>query len=112
MCASPSPSTDQERISNLHRQHEFLIGIDSDGCVFDTMELKHKECFTPCTIREWGLQPVARQARQAAEFINLYSNLRGLNRFKALVKLFDLLQEWPEAKMRMPQLPNIEGLRT
>ena len=28
-------------------KHKFLVGIDSDGCAFDTMELKHKECFIP-----------------------------------------------------------------
>mgnify|MGYP001014095918 FL=1 len=32
-------------------QHEFLIAIDSDGCAFDTMEIKHKECFIPNIIR-------------------------------------------------------------
>ena len=26
---------------------EFFIGIDSDGCIFDSMEIKHKECFAP-----------------------------------------------------------------
>ena len=31
-------------------QHTYLVGIDSDGCAFDTMELKHKECFIPNTI--------------------------------------------------------------
>jgi hypothetical protein len=31
-------------------QHEFLVGIDSDGCVFDSMELKHKECFIPVSL--------------------------------------------------------------
>ena len=34
----------------------FLVGIDSDGCAFDTMELKHKECFIPVTINYWELQ--------------------------------------------------------
>ena len=28
-------------------RHSFFVGIDSDGCAFDAMELKHKECFTP-----------------------------------------------------------------
>ncbi len=28
-------------------KHDFLVGIDSDGCAFDTMEVKHKECFIP-----------------------------------------------------------------
>ena len=29
----------------LQPRYEFFIGIDSDGCAFDTMEIKHKECF-------------------------------------------------------------------
>ncbi len=41
-------------------QHDFFIGIDSDGCAFDVMELKQKECFTPATIRAWDLQPISK----------------------------------------------------
>ena len=37
-------------------QHDFLVGIDSDGCAFDTMELKHKECFIPNIIKFYQLQ--------------------------------------------------------
>ena len=36
-------------------KHDYLVGIDSDGCAFDTMELKHKECFIPNTINHWEL---------------------------------------------------------
>ncbi len=32
-------------IENFTPRHEFLVCIDSDGCAFDTMEIKHKECF-------------------------------------------------------------------
>jgi len=53
-------------------EHAFFVGIDSDGCVFDTMEIKHKECFTPNIIKHWGLQAVSKYAREAAEFVNLY----------------------------------------
>jgi hypothetical protein len=28
---------------NYKPQHDFLIGIDSDGCVFNTMELKQND---------------------------------------------------------------------
>ena len=62
-------------------KHDYLVGIDSDGCAFDTMELKHKECFIPNTINYWGLQGVSKYAREAAEFVNLYSKSRGINRF-------------------------------
>jgi phosphoglycolate phosphatase-like HAD superfamily hydrolase len=94
-----------------HRpKFEFLICIDSDGCAFDTMELKHKECFIPNIIKHWNLQAVSKYAREAAEFVNLYSKWRGINRFPALVDAFDLLAERPEVLARgyvAPEIPNL-----
>lgn len=84
----------------IEKRHPFLIGIDSDGCVFDTMELKHKECFIPNIIRFYGLQGVSKFARQAAEFVNLYSKSRGINRFPALVETIDWLNRRPEIQQR------------
>lgn len=84
----------------IDKQHSFLIGIDSDGCVFDTMELKHKECFIPNIIRFYGLQGVSKYARQAAEFVNLYSKSRGINRFPALVETIEWLNRRPEIAHR------------
>ncbi|HUT93643.1 MAG TPA: HAD family hydrolase [Thermoguttaceae bacterium] len=81
-------------------RHDYLVGIDSDGCAFDTMELKHKECFIPNTINYWELQGVSKYARQAAEFVNLYSKSRGINRFPALVETLEWLQKRPEVKAR------------
>lgn len=71
--------------------HPFLICIDSDGCVFDTMEIKHKECFCPAAIEHFHLQPVSRYARDAWDFVNLYSCFRGIHRLLALLKALDLL---------------------
>ena len=81
-------------------QKDFLVGIDSDGCAFDTMELKHKECFIPNTINFYNLQGVSKYAREAAEFVNLYSKSRGINRFPALVETLQWLQKRPEVKAR------------
>ena len=41
---------------------EYLVCIDSDGCAFDTMEIKHKECFCPAYINYFGLQAVSKYA--------------------------------------------------
>ena len=82
------------------RRHDYLVGIDSDGCAFDTMELKHKECFIPNTINFYELQGVSKYAREAAEFINLYSKRRGINRFPALIETLDWLRKRPEVKAR------------
>ncbi|MDO4588052.1 MAG: HAD family hydrolase [Planctomycetia bacterium] len=81
-------------------QYDFLIGIDSDGCAFDTMELKQKECFAPNTIHYWGFKGISKYAREAIEFVNLYSKSRGINRFPALVEVFQWLQKRPEVIAR------------
>jgi len=81
-------------------KHDYLVGIDSDGCAFDTMELKHKECFIPNIINYWGLQGVSKYAREAAEFVNLYSKSRGINRFPALVEALEWTNKRPEVKAR------------
>ena len=82
------------------KTNDFLVGIDSDGCAFDTMELKHKECFIPNIVHHWGLKGVSKYAREAAEFVNLYSKNRGVNRFPALIEVFRLLQRRPEVVAR------------
>ena len=86
------------------RQHDFLVAIDSDGCAFDTMELKHKECFIPHTINSYNLQAVSKYAREAAEFVNLYSKSRGINRFPALVETLQWLQKRPAVIARNIQI--------
>ena len=100
-----------EQLKAFEKKNDFFIGIDSDGCAFDTMEVKHKECFIPNIINSWDLQAVSRFAREAAEFVNLYSQWRGINRFPALVMVFDLLAERPEAVERGYQSPQIDSLR-
>lgn len=89
----------------------FFVGIDSDGCAFDAMEIKHKECFIPATIYCWNLQPISSLVRETAEFVNLYSTSRGLNRWPALVRVFDLLAERPEVAERGVELPKGDRIR-
>ncbi len=91
-------------------KHKFLIGIDSDGCAFDTMELKHKECFIPQIINHYGLQGVSKYAREAAEFVNLYSKSRGINRFPALIETLEWLQKRPEVQARGVKITMPQGL--
>jgi phosphoglycolate phosphatase-like HAD superfamily hydrolase len=99
-------SSPQDRLLAFKRQHSYFVGIDSDGCVFDTMEIKHKECFIPNIIKYWKLQAISKYARAAAEFVNLYSKWRGINRFPALTKAFELLRDWPEPMRRGVKLIN------
>ena len=98
-------------LAELAPRKGFFIGIDSDGCAFDTMEVKHKECFIPQIIQHWGLQPVSKYAREAAEFVNLYSKWRGINRWPALLMVFDLLRERAEVQARGIEPPKARRLR-
>lgn len=88
---------------------EFFVGIDSDGCVFDSMGIKHRECFCPWMIGCFGLQPVAQAARECKDFADLFSKTRGANRHKTLVRILnELLPSHPMVKERgfkVPQLP-------
>jgi len=95
---------------DLDPQHEFLVGIDSDGCAFDTMEVKHKECFIPNIINSYELQGISKYAREAAEFVNLYSKSRGINRFPALIETLEWLQKRPEVRARGVKISIPEGL--
>lgn len=88
----------------------FFIGIDSDGCVFDTMEIKHKECFIPMFIKHFGLQAASKYAREVWEFVNLYSKTRGANRFPALLRSLELLRERPEVIRRGVTVPQSSAL--
>ena len=107
-----SKSSDpQAPLREFRPAHEFFIGIDSDGCAFDTMEVKHKECFIPNFVRHFELAAVSKYAREAAEFVNLYSKWRGANRFPAYLKALELLAERPEVGRRAFRVPPLLGLR-
>ncbi len=95
---------------SLQKSKDFLIAIDSDGCVFDTMEVKHKECFCPVTVRHYGLQAISKFVRDSWEFVNLYSIDRGMNRFPALVRVMDQLRTRPEVLRRRADIPCLEAL--
>ena len=104
-------SDPQDALRGFTKTADFFVGIDSDGCVFDTMEVKHKECFIPNIIQYFGLAAISKYAREAAEFVNLYSKYRGINRFPALTEALDLLEQRPEVSRRGVTLPKLQGLR-
>lgn len=99
-----------QALKDFRPSREFFIGIDSDGCVFDSMEIKHKECFAPMFIKHFHLQAVSKYAREVWEFCNLYSKTRGANRFPELVQALDLLRERPEVRARKVEIPRFPAL--
>lgn len=98
-------------LTDMKKKHDFLVCVDSDGCVFDNMELKHKECFCPATVNVWGLQGVSRYAREVADFVNLYSSSRGTNRFPALIRTLELLYARKEVLSRGYTMPDLAPLK-
>ncbi len=58
-------------LKELEPTKEFFVGIDSDGCAFDSMGIKQRECFCPMLIGYFGLQPVAQAARECKDFADL-----------------------------------------
>lgn len=91
--------------------HSSFVGIDSDGCVFDSMEVKQKQCFHGEIIKQWDLGLIENQVREVAEFVNLYSHWRGTNRFAALLRTFDMLAERKEVQASDTVLPSTDALR-
>jgi phosphoglycolate phosphatase-like HAD superfamily hydrolase len=97
-------------LKDFQPKHKFFVGIDSDGCAFDTMGIKQRECFCPWMIGYFGLQPVAQAARECKDFADLFSKTRGANRHKTLKLIIaDLLPRHPMTKARgfkVPQYPH------
>ena len=89
---------------------DYFVGIDSDGCAMDAMDIKHQECFTPAYIKAWDLQPISTLARETAIFVNLGSITRGLNRWLALRQLLDLLRDRAEVAERGVSIPDYPEL--
>lgn len=100
----------QSTLKNFKPGRNFFVGIDSDGCVFDTMGIKQRECFCPWMIGYFGLQPVAQAARECKEFADLFSKTRGYNRHQTIkLLLTELLPSHPmtiKRGFKVPQYPH------
>jgi phosphoglycolate phosphatase-like HAD superfamily hydrolase len=101
----------QKKLRDFKPEHDYFIGIDSDGCVFDTMEIKQKQFFIPNAIKYFGLSPVENTVKETWEFVNLYSVFRGGNRFTSLIRVFDYLRERVEIGDAGIKLPKLESLK-
>ena len=66
------------------KKKEYLVCVDSDGCVMNTMDVKHIRCFGPCMVDEWGLDEWREDILARWNEVNLYTLTRGINRFKGL----------------------------
>jgi phosphoglycolate phosphatase-like HAD superfamily hydrolase len=101
----------QKELKDFIPSHEYFIGIDSDGCVFDSMEVKQKEFFIPNALKYFDLYSISEPLRETWEFVNLYSVNRGGNRFISIIKVFGLLSKNPDVKKSGCVLPDMSSLK-
>ena len=101
----------QQALYDFESQHEFFVGIDSDGCVFNSMEVKHNDCFSVNLVKYFGLASISRQVHQVWDFVNLYSTTRGTNRFKAILLACDFLREMPLVQNMGVGVPELSYLK-
>lgn len=91
-------------LADFTKKREFLVCLDSDGCVMDTVRLKHCNVFCPELIRSFGLEQYNDYITEAWEEINLHSITRGISRFESVVQIFERL------KNRGVELPGSEDI--
>ncbi|TKJ36774.1 MAG: haloacid dehalogenase [Planctomycetes bacterium B3_Pla] len=95
-----------QALRDFEPKHKFFVGVDSDGCAFDTMGIKQRECFCPWLIACFGLQPVAQAARECKDFADLFSKTRGGNRHKTTRRILsELLPNHPMTRARNFTVP-------
>ncbi len=90
---------------SFERKHDYLVCVDSDGCVMDTMNCKHFYCFGPCMVDEWRLNEWLDEILDRWNEINLFSMTRGINRFKGLAMALG------EINAHYRPIPGIEALQ-
>ncbi|MDH2925616.1 HAD hydrolase-like protein [Lonepinella koalarum] len=83
-------------------KHNIIVCVDSDGCVMDTMNIKHYECFGPIAVDVFQITDRERFLTIWNK-VNLFSATRGTNRFNGLIftlqeygynKDFSQLTQW------------------
>lgn len=83
----------KQAIKKIEKAKDFLICIDSDGCVLDTMDVKHMRCLGPCLVHQWNLEEYKDEIIRLWRKVNLLSNFRGINRFRGLARVLADIHE-------------------
>ena len=112
-------------INGFTKRRDYLVCVDSDGCVMDTMNSKHFFCFGPCMVEEWELGEWRDEILERWNQINLYQVTRGINRFKGLAMALteinerytriagiDTLNEWCKTTHALSMPALFEAIKT
>jgi len=104
------PRITLEHLQQHRPQKDYFVGLDSDGTIFNSMELKHKDCFLGALIRVFELAPITHEVHLVWNYVNIFSNTRGTNRFKALILTFDYLRKFKRVQQLNIQFPLLKVL--
>ena len=72
------------QLNNFKRTKDYLVAIDTDGCITDNMNGKQMLIFHPQFMEFYNLWDIESYFREVAEYYNLFSVDRGCNRFIAI----------------------------
>jgi len=104
----------EQQLRNFKRTKDFLVAIDTDGCVTDNMNGKQMLIFHPQFMEFYQLRGIESYFREVAEYYNLFSVERGCNRFIAIQLTLTALQNRKDVQQvlqeRHIKLPNIKSL--
>ena len=80
----------------LTNECPFVVCIDSDGCAMDTMDIKHIRFFGPLAAKYFEIKNQEVYLKEWNR-VNLFSETRGINRFKGLLLSLEFAKEHSEA---------------
>ena len=82
----------EQQLRTFKRTKDFLVAIDTDGCVTDNMSGKQMLIFHPQFMEFYQLWGIESYYREVAEYYNLFSVDRGCNRFIAIQLILTALK--------------------
>jgi len=105
----------EQQLKNFKRRKDFLVAIDTDGCVTDNMNGKQMLIFHPHYMEFYQLWGIESYFREIAEYYNLFSIHRGCNRFiavqhtlKSLNKREDVQQILKKKHIELPDVKVVD----
>jgi len=93
----------QQQLRNWHRDHDFAVCIDTDGCVLDNMWAKQVVVFHPHFMDMNSLRGIEMFFRLHAEHHNLWGVTRGCDRYLAVQHTLKSLLLDPQAAEILPK---------
>ncbi len=104
----------EQQLRNFKRTKEFLVAIDTDGCITDNMNGKQMLIFHPQFMEFYSLWGIESYFREVGEYYNLFSVERGCNRFiaislmlKALSERDDVREELAKKRIKLPDATSL-----